>query len=204
MQKHSFLIVIGIALTLALPAAAEEANGMLMDEERAKLVEMLESSRSETEGLVARAHCDNWGKKPAEDSWSVGEVIEHIVLAEQGIFANALGALEAPEDPEWQALTGTPVEGLITMIKDRSQKFQAPDPFVPKGEMDRGELLQKFGAARAATIDFVRSTQAPVKRHSAEGPAGKMNVQQWMALIAGHNMRHNAQIVEALEKAGDC
>ena len=203
-MKNPLLIVLGIVLVFALPTSAEEASGMLTDDERAELVEMLESSRSETEGLAARAHCDNWAKKPAEDSWSVGEVVEHIVLAEQGILANAMGALEAPEDPEWQATADTSAAGLVTMLKDRSQKFPAPDPFIPNGEMDRGELLQKFGAARATTLDFVRSTQAPVKRHTATGPPGKMNVQQWVALIAGHNMRHNAQIVEALEKAGDC
>ncbi len=45
-----------------------------------------------------------------------------------------------------------------------------------------------------------RRIQAPLKRHTAEAPAGKMNVHQWIGLLAGHNLRHNKQIVEALEQ----
>ncbi len=201
-MKH--LAWIGIALLLTLPAAAQELGGNLSDDDRAQLVEMLESSRSTTEELAAQADCAIWSEQPAEDSWSVGEVLEHVVIAEEGIFALALRALEAPEDAEWQSLAGADVAAMVAGMQDRSQKFKAPEQFQPKGEMEREELLRQYGAVRAVTLDYVRSTQAPLKRHTAEGPPGKMNVHQWLVLIAGHNMRHNAQIAEVLEQVGDC
>lgn len=200
----NYLVWIGLALLITLPATAEDAGGTLTDAERAELIELLETSRSATEELTARATCENWAKKPAEDRWSVVEVLEHVVLTEEGLFATAQGALESPEDPEWETMAGAQVSDMINRIQDRSQKFQAPEPFEPKGGMERTELLERYGAVRAVTMDFVRSTQAPVKRHTATGPPGKMNVQQWMALIAGHNLRHNAQITEVLEQVGGC
>ena len=204
-MKLRILLCTAIALLLSLPTGAQELGGELLDDERAQLIELLESSRSETEAMAAQATCENWNKKPAEDSWSVGEVIEHIVIAEEGIFATAVGALDTPEDPDWQEMAAKgDVSALVTQFKDRSQKFQAPDPFQPKGEMDRDELVRRFGAVRAATLDFVRRSQEPIKRHTATGPPGKMNVHQWLALIAGHNLRHNLQIAEVLETVGDC
>lgn len=204
-MRDTAAFCVAAVLALAPPAMAEDPAGDLSSDEREQLVELFESSRSQTEALAARATCDNWSKKPAEDRWSVGEVIEHVVIAEEGIFAMALGALETPEDPDWQAMAkGGDVGGMITQFTDRSTKFQAPEQFQPKGEMSRDELISRFGAVRAATIDFVRRTQEPIKRHTAEGPPGKMNVHQWLALIAGHNMRHNSQIVEVLDELGGC
>jgi uncharacterized damage-inducible protein DinB len=39
-----------------------------------------------------------------------------------------------------------------------------------------------------------------VKKHVADGPTGNMTVHQLLVLMGGHNLRHNAQIREALEQ----
>jgi len=45
----------------------------------------------------------------------------------------------------------------------------------------------------------VRRTTAEVKKHTADVPnGGKMTMHQLMAYVAIHNLRHNAQIAEAL------
>ena len=180
-----------------LPLAAPAAELTLSDAERAELVKLLEDSRRQFEELTALSTGDAWGQAPAEGKWSVGEVAEHLVLAEEGIFALAQGALGSEQDPEWETVAGFTVEQLIANLGDRSQKFQAPEPFQPKGEMSRAELLEKFGQLRARTLDYVRTTDAPLKGHTAEGPPGKMNVHQWLGLIGAHNLRHNAQMEEA-------
>ena len=193
---------IGLLLALglvALPLCAEEMNAALTDEERSALVELLEKSRSETEALAAQAPPDVWSLKPAEDRWSVGEVVEHLARAEEAIFGMAQGALAADPDPEWQTLAQGGTGELLQSIRDRSQKFQAPEMLQPTNEKDRAATLEWYAAKRSKSLDFVRSTTAEVKAHVAEGPPGKMNVQQWMTLIGGHNQRHNDQIREVLE-----
>ncbi len=218
-MKHKIQFALAAALVATLVAATSsraleeaeematemkemetETDGTLGDDERAELVQVLEESRSELEALAAQATGDAWSWKPAEDRWSVGEVVEHLVLTEEGFQGMVAGAIEAGPSPEWQAtLAGPDVPGIVAMMKDRSQKFQAPEQFVPTGEASREELLARFASLRAKSLDFVRSTHAPIKQHTAAGPAGTMNVHQWMAFCGAHNLRHNLQIAEVLE-----
>ncbi len=213
------LLLIGLLLTnfLTAPALAQAADsdaaamatgrevattddGTLSEEARQELVGLLERSRQQLEMLAAQAAGEAWSSRPGEGRWSPGEVVEHVALAEEGLFTLALEALEGEEDPEWKTLAGGSAESMVSSFQDRSQKFPAPEQFEPKGHQDRIQLLGRYALIRTKVLDFVRTTQAPLERHTAAGPAGKMNVRQWLALIAGHNLRHNAQIQEALEQ----
>lgn len=198
MKKIATLTLVCLLALASIAAAEHQAN--LTDDDRTELIGWLEQSRQELEELAALSTGDAWSTKPAEDRWSVGEVVEHLVLAEEGIFGQAMSALASEADPEWEALTAMPAANLVAMMKDRTQKFQAPPQFVPTGESERLELLARFAAARSKTLDFARTTQAPLKQHTAAGPAGKMNAHQWLVLIAAHNLRHNLQIIEAQEQ----
>lgn len=190
-------------LVLLLPAGlvvAEQApSAALSDAERAHLVELLESSRQELEVMVAGVSKEDWLKRPDPEKWSVGEVVEHLALTEEALFGMIHQALSSDPDPEWQSVaTGT--EGIEGTVQDRSQKFQAPEGLQPKGESERSATLADYAAKRARSLDFARSIQAPVKKHVVEGPPGKMNVQQWTALIGAHNLRHNKQIQDVIDQ----
>lgn len=183
--------------TSSATAAAIEPG--LTSGERAEVVQMLEKSRTELEALVARVGDDRWVQRADAEKWSVGEVVEHLVLAEEGLMAMAKGALQGEPDPEWKKIAQAGVDNLLNTIQDRSQKFQAPETLEPKAEASRQDMLARFASVRAQTLDFVLSTQAPLKQHTAAGPPGKMNVHQWLVLIAGHNLRHNRQIAEVID-----
>lgn len=183
-------------------AASADHHGHLTDDERAALIDLLESSRSDLETLAAKADGDMWDKKPSDDAWSVAGVVEHLALAEVGIFMMVQEALGNAEDPAWEESAKAGIDGIIATMGDRSQKFQAPPVFQPTGEHSREELLAKYATARAHTLDFIRGTSAPLKLHMAEGPPGKLNAQQWLALMGAHNNRHNDQIREVLETIG--
>jgi quercetin dioxygenase-like cupin family protein len=171
--------------------------------ERAELVAMLEHGRTQTEELVARAQGDLWAKKPGEGRWSVSEIVEHLGLVESLLFGVANGALAQPEDPNWRWMAASmSVGSLANRVLDRSRKAQAPEPAQPKGGLSRAEAMSRYGAARAVTIDFVSTTDAPLKAHTATAPPGTLSVHQYLALIALHNMRHNEQIAEALAQLG--
>ncbi len=194
------LLVAAVAAALPLGATeAATAEPHLSSEERAELVGLLEESRRQFEELTALSSGDDWSTAPAEGKWSVGEVAEHLVIAEEGIFTLILDALEGEPDPEWESTLTLTVAQLGENLRDRSRKFQAPESFQPTGERSRADLVESFGRLRARTLDFVRTTTAPLKQHTAEGPPGRMNLHQWLALIGAHNQRHNLQIIEAQE-----
>jgi hypothetical protein len=202
-MKKLTISLMSLALTclgVAAAAAQEEGDGSLTAAERTELLELLERSEKETEKLIAATADETWAVKPAEDRWSVGEVVEHLALVEQGTLALATGALEGEEQVNWEVIAAQGVAGLVKGLQDRSQKFQAPEGFAPQGEMKRQEVVKLYADARAKTRELVTKTKAQVKRYTAEGPPGTMNVHQWLALIGAHNLRHNQQIVEVQEQ----
>lgn len=193
-----------LALLLALApvpafAADGEVSPNLTEEERAHLVELLETSQSELEALAAEAGEDLWTERPAADSWSVGEVVEHLVLSEEMFYGIVTSMLEGEPDPDWRTVAESGTAGLEATVRDRSQQFQAPEQLQPTGEPSRSDLLTRFASARARTIELVRSLDGPVKQHTFTGPPGTMNAHQWLVLAGAHNLRHNQQMKEALE-----
>lgn len=196
-QRCILALISVLAVCWTLPAWA--GDGGLSDDERTHLVTMLEDSRSELESLVAGVSADDWNRRTDPESWAVGEVVEHLILAEEAFLGMLTGALAGDEDPDWQVVAANGVEGVVNMVQDRAQKFQAPEGLVPSGELSRDEALTRYASARIKMLDLVRSTQAPVKKFTIEGPPGTMNVQQWMALAGAHNLRHNRQIADGLE-----
>lgn len=198
-RKTRFLVPCLIVLTLAWALPATAGDGHLSDDERVYLIEMLEKSRSELESLVAQVDAEHWNHRTDAERWSVGEVVEHLLMAEEAFHGMLTGALAGDENPEWEAVAANGVEGVVHLVQDRTQKFQAPENLAPSGELSREEALSRYATARAKMLDLVRSTEAPVKKHTVEGPPGTMNVQQWFALCGAHNLRHNQQIQDALD-----
>lgn len=193
-----FVLCLTLSLLVSLPAWA--GDGTFSAEERRHIVELLETSRSELESLAAQADASAWNQRTDPERWSVGEVVEHLVLAEEAFHGMITGALAGEPNPDWKAVAAAGVEGVETLVQDRSQKFQAPEGLVPSGKWERDEALARYAKARARLLDVARSTDAAVKQFTIEGPPGTMNVQQWMALAGAHNLRHNQQIQDVLSE----
>jgi mannose-6-phosphate isomerase-like protein (cupin superfamily) len=167
--------------------------------ERAELEAMLERSRDRLDEVVGRAQGAHFAARPAEGRWSVAEVVEHLATSERLIFGLVEQALASPEDSNWRNLhVATTTTELMDNMLDRSRRFAAPEPLQPQGGLGRDEVIAAFHTARARTLDFVRSTAAPVKAHTAAAPVGKLTAHQFLVLIAAHTLRHTAQAEEAL------
>lgn len=203
---HSASLALALAVVLTGPlgaAATEPIDAALTETERAALVERLEQGAAATEALIARAEGDLFTRQPAEGRWSVSEVLEHIAATEELLLGLVRGALDAEPDPEWrELLEATPLDAFGERVQDRSRPAQAPEVIQPKGAQTREEGLDRFRAARAATLELVRSTEAPVKQHTTPVPGGKLSAQHLLVTIASHTLRHNQQIAEALEQLG--
>ncbi|MGE0641418.1 MAG: DinB family protein [Thermoanaerobaculia bacterium] len=201
-EAHSVKNV-GKSTVRAVATELKEAapSGGLDSAEREQLLELYARGQKELSELVANTTDEEWAKKPGPDRWSVSEVVEHLGAAESLLFGMAQQALAQPVSDDWALVVGgMSTDNFLGMLTNRGQKFQAPEPLKPHGGMSRADALAKFAGARAVTTDYVRRTDDLVKKHLADGPAGKMTVHQILVLIGGHNLRHNAQIREALEQ----
>lgn len=140
-----------------------------------------------------------WKFKAAPDRWSIAECAEHITLSEDAIFQLVTGKILKSEP----AAGNTPAtrkddEELVAMIRDRSQKANAPEFLKPSGKWPTKEALtEHFKRSRDRNIEFVTTTQEDLRRYATPHPVRKqMDAYQWMLLIAAHAERHTAQIEE--------
>jgi hypothetical protein len=193
------LFSIAAVITLATPVLSQDAATRMSADERAKVVKYLADSETEFLRSIENVSEAQWRFKPAPEKWSVGEVAEHIVLAESLLFANVEKAMASNANPAWQEQTKGKTEFLERVLLNRNGKAQAPEAIVPTGKLSRDEVIAQFKAVRAKTTNFVRTTDLSLKDHTAEHPFkifGTLNAYQWLIYIPLHNLRHDQQIAE--------
>jgi len=89
-----------LLLVLAsVPLSAADAR--MTPDDRAKALNLLEESRKEFLSAIDGVTEQQWKWKPAADRWSVGEIAEHIVLAEASQFANVKKAMSLRVNTAW-------------------------------------------------------------------------------------------------------
>lgn len=190
-----------LAMTLLAPLLAAP-DGTLTNHEREKALKALVDSEREMLATLAPLNDAQWSYKPAPGRWSVGEVVEHIMLTEVESLRWAEDALTRRPDPDWQNKPAALTHDLSKRLLDRSQKFKAPEAISPHTGLSRRDVLSKFREARARRKETVERNGVPLKAHFASGPPGTYNLYEWMLVVSLHNQRHNAQIAEVIADPG--
>jgi hypothetical protein len=195
--------VIIAALLMCLPLAA--ADPAMTAAERTKTLNWLEESRKEFLAAISGLSDAQWKWKPTPERWSVGEVAEHIVLAEASLFEKVKTAVAAPADADWESKTKGKTEIIESVMAQRQGRAQAPEPLVPGGKLTQAEVKERFERQRTAIVKFARETTVPLKEHLAEHPFpvfNPLNAYQWLIYVPLHTMRHDKQIAEVKATAG--
>jgi uncharacterized damage-inducible protein DinB len=166
-------------------------------EERTKLLTWLEDSRKEFLAAIDGLTDEQWKWKPAADRWSVGEVAEHIVLAEAGLFSNVKKAIASPANTAWEEQTKGKTATLEAVLAPRLGKAQAPEAIVPKGGMTQAQVKERFLKQRLEIVKFATETDLPLKQYTIDNPFfGTLNAFHWLIYAPLHTMRHDKQIAE--------
>jgi uncharacterized damage-inducible protein DinB len=174
-------------------------------EERAKVLRLLDESEKQYLDAISNLNEAQWTYKPSPFKWSVGEVAEHVVLTEPGLFAALERALAGNPDPDWESKTGKKDEFLERVLPSRARKAQAPREIQPTGKLSRDEVISRYKAIRARTRDFAEHTGLPLKAYEAQHPFPAFNIlnaYDWLLYIPLHNIRHNQQIAEVKASPG--
>lgn len=197
-----FVAALGLgAGVTALPAAAQSWT----DDDRGILLEYLHASGGDFLAGIEGLSDAQWAHKPGPDRWSIAEVAEHLTLTEE-LIAGLLTRQLAGSAPVAAQRDGR--ADMDVMIRDglrnRSQRFQAPEPVLPQGRWkSRAELVSAFKSARAAVTEFVKTTELDLRTRTAPHPAfGPIDGHQWVLLLTSHVWRHLDQIAEVKAAAG--
>jgi hypothetical protein len=174
-------------------------------EERAAVVKLLIDSRKEYLDSIQDLTEAQWNFRPAPLRWTIAQVAEHIVLAENAMFARVTQAVNTPPNPDWEAKTRGKAEFISQVLPNRTRRAQAPWEIQPTGKLSKAEVIQRYNEVRGRTLKFAEETQVPLKEHTLDHPFpafGTLNAYQWLMYIPLHNQRHDKQIAEVKASPG--
>jgi len=197
------LTIFCLALTsvaqTAPQTASQTANTPLTAQEREFALQQFQTSRDNFLKSIAGLSQKQWTFKPAPDRWSVAEVAEHITVSESTLSGLVQKQIMAsPATPEKRDQVKGKDQLILDKMPDRSHKAQAPEFLRPTGRWaSEAELTKTFETSRAATMDYIRTTNDDLRDHFFDHPVfGPMDGYQWLLLTSAHSARHTAQIEE--------
>ena len=117
--------------------------------------------------------------KPEPESWSILEVINHLLDEEKLDFRVRLDITLHRPGEKWPAINPA------VWVTERRYN-----------EKDLGDSLARFLSAREDSLSWLRSLQTPNWEASYEAPWGRLSAGDLMAAWAAHDLLHMRQLVE--------
>jgi hypothetical protein len=193
MKKTIFLASAILASSLAMLP-----SGQLSSKEKKFVIDYLNKVRTRLFTDLKGLSAAQLGFKADSTRWSVAQCVEHIALAEKGIWQRIDSCLKKPVMPRLKNPLTNTNEQLIAMTLDRRIKYKAPENLVPTGYFSNTtQALRYFTSRRDSTIEYIRVTNDDLKdRYFVHSSLGTLNLYQALLLLAAHSERHVMQIEE--------
>ncbi len=148
--------------------------------------------------------------KAGPDKWSIVEVIEHLVMAEENMLEQLTGAASATTlDPQDRSAKNY---HIVIKVMTRDIPVDVPDESMePRGKFSLGELLGRWDETRKRTrayIDAINSEKADdlVYRHPFAGPLDMAETLRFIDVHFDNHMRHidkiKAQVFQVPHRTG--
>jgi hypothetical protein len=190
---------IALILSLFVAAAAFAADAPVpvsASADKAALIAQLQRTEARFLKAVEGLSEAQWNFKAAPDRWSIAECAEHISTAEpmiRGMIADAITkTLTADMLPKAKQ-----DEMILTNLVDRSKKFKAPEPLLPKNRYGSPQAaVEAFRKERAETIKLASGDvdlRAQGGRHPFLVP---LDAYGFFLFQSAHSERHTLQIEE--------
>jgi hypothetical protein len=152
-------------------------------------------------------------RRPPDGGWSVGEVLEHLLVAE-GEYEPLVGAVLQQARPD----AGAPLRewspsffgGFLTRSLERSRRLPAPKQIRPGGT-PRGGVVEKFLAQQAALVARLDAASGydwnALKLNSPLVPSlfrplARMNLGDAFSVSVVHVERHTRQMERVIAAIG--
>jgi uncharacterized damage-inducible protein DinB len=185
--------------SLAVILAAAALSGQTLGQhDREFALSHLHATRKMLLDAIAGLSQAQWKFKPAPERWSIAECAEHVALSEDFMFQRVQNMLKVPASPDKKPQFNE--EEVMRAAADRTQKVKSSEPSTqPRGRWAAAAALSRhFKERRDRTLQYVRTTQDPLRSHflGSGTPTDALDAYQWLLQIAGHTERHVAQINE--------
>ena len=158
--------------------------------ERQRLVSHLEMTASWFTDEVSRLSPAQLAFRPAPESWTILEVIDHLVVVGPIYWQDLQNALKSPPGRK----TTTTDANMLWYGIDRTNREKAIPSEIPKGLRDLKAGLDAYRKQQARLLQYVRTTDDDLRGHYVERQGS--DAYQWVLLISTHEQRHILQIRE--------
>ncbi len=164
----------------------------------AEVVAATDAARANLLALVTPLTDLEWDRRDGEGRWSVGEVVAHLQLVEDGSVRALFRGFRNARDAGLGKETST--ESLLTSldrfgIREGARTIEAP-PMVQPKPMPRSEVMQKLQLAHDGLHKWAAEADGfALAEVGWPHPAvGDMNLYQWVLFLGQHEERHLRQI----------
>jgi hypothetical protein len=158
--------------------------------ERQRLIAHLEMTASWFVDEVSRLSPAQLAFRPAPESWTILEVIDHLVVVGPIYWQDLQNALKASSS---RKTTNTDADILWYGI-DRTNRETAIPSEIPKGLRDLRAGLDAYRKQHARLLQYVKTTDDDLRGHFVDRQGS--DAYQWVLLISTHEQRHILQIRE--------
>lgn len=195
------LVALLLCLSIAgkVEAQPEALPKTTTAEDRHFALQYLQNTREKFLAALDGLSESQWKFKAAPERWSIAEIAEHIVLAENqlyGFVTNRLMKAPIAPDGKRSALSD---QQVIAATNDRSKQFSANERGLPTGRWaTKAEVLKNFEQTRARTIELIKTAPEDLRYRLAKNPAAGQEIDtfQWLLFAGAHCERHVAQMNE--------
>ena len=153
-----------------------------------------------------------FGWRPGEGRWSVGECLEHLAITTGLMLSKARPALERARA---EGVKGAPpfkygwLGGwFVRAMEPGKRGMSAPKNFAPPSGTPKSAVLGQFMAVQREFGETLESTRGValerVKVASSATGAGwlRLNLAAWCAATLAHQRRHVAQAIQVTQASG--
>jgi DinB family protein len=186
MRKSMSIVVVALAAAVAARAAE------IPDSDRQHLVAHMEMTGSWLIDEVSGLSTPQLEFHRAPGSWSILEVLDHLVVVGPIYWSDLQNALKtpaaAPPSPSRDA-------DILWYGIDRTHREAAIPSETPKGQVrDLQAGLNAYRKQHAQLLQYVRTTKDDLRSHLVARQ--RCDAYQWALLITTHEQRHILQIRE--------
>jgi DinB superfamily len=153
MQSNPLAKITATLFCITVTAFPADLKVTSTDVDHARLY--LQQTQTGVVGATQGLSPAQWKFKPAADRWSIAEIVEHMVLAQEftlGPVQQQLAKATSAADRDSKAVDAF----IVNQLPDRITKFQAPDFLEPNGRWTPAasiDRLRKNFAQLSACLD---------------------------------------------------
>lgn len=181
-----------------------------MSNELNEIVKNVESISNEVTSAFGSFSSEQINWKPAAESWSVGQCLEHLIKTNEmyypvlGEIANGTKTSSFLEN--WSPLSGFFGGFLIRSLKSDKKKFKTPvKAIVPPSEIDPN-IVEIFAAHQTEVIERIKATEgANWKKTIITSPMMSImtySLEDAYTALVEHDKRHFRQAKRVTESEG--